>query len=110
MDTSSSIGVDRNVNEWSVAERTGRKMKKYKIRQICKFKKIGLDTAKAWLDRQIAAGRWEKVKIKNEVFYVDRVSNADWHDIFNLRVRKPDGQAWAEYRETRDATAPRRPT
>jgi len=81
----------------------------FTLDQLRKKKKLGRDKANAWMRKQIELGLWDRVKVQGETYYVNIRETMNWHDILNLRARKPPEKAWADYVEARDGTKAHRP-
>lgn len=77
-------------------------MKLYKIGEVAEMKNLSYDRARSLMRSEIEKGNWSRTKINGTVYYYSLVENIDWHDIFNLRSRKAQGQAWDEYRRIVD--------
>lgn len=76
-------------------------MERLRIKDIAEMRDIPVEVARVWISKQIDAGRWARTKNQGQVYYVQLSPDVDWHDIFNLRSRKP-GLAFDEYRRIRD--------
>jgi len=77
-------------------------MNLYRLKDIAEmYDKCSTNSARKFISAEIRKGNWSRTKIQGIVYY-SVVHDIDWHDIFNLRSRKPHGQAWAEYRSIID--------
>jgi hypothetical protein len=77
-------------------------MKKYLLKEIANMNNLSIEEARVWIDAEIEAGNWEIKKTQKHEYFIHIPPVFPWHDIFNLRQRKPNGQALKDYKKLCD--------
>ena len=77
-------------------------MERYRLNEIALMKNLSVERARNWVREEISHGNWAMTRSGGAIYYVQLVPDVAWHDIFNLRSRKAQGQAWSEYRRIID--------